>query len=159
MIFKNKLIAYIIIIVIITIIITVCLYQKNWSIDFEEITSYDINPTINLDESNIVWFSLRDKKYEGFYSNKMLDNYGIDSQNITFDYDQYTYIFTIGHKLNSIKYSYSLFKNRQFVFFPKQFIGEVNLDENLQNKVFVYKIMKMDIDCDYHSPKSHVTFS
>ena len=62
-------------------------------------------------------------------------------------------------KLKSIKYSYSVSKNRKFLFFPKQLIGQVTLDKNMIDKIFIYRIEKMDIDCDFHNPQAYVSYS
>lgn len=130
-------------------------YTKNRNIIFEEFEEYSVNSTEI--ESNI-WFTLRDEKFNGFYSTEKLKQYGIETDNISFDFEHYTYVITIGHKLKDIKYSYSLTKNRKLLIFPKQFIGRVTLDKDSENKIFIYKIKRMDIDCDYHDPKSYVSF-
>ena len=49
-------------------------------------------------------------------------------------------------------------KNRKFIFIPKQFIGKVELKKDFSNRVYIYKIKKMDIDCDYHDRSKNVEF-
>ena len=82
-----------------------------------------------------------------------------NNDDIVFDYDHYTYIVTIGHELINIEYSRSDMKNRIYGIFPKQYVGHVTLKEDLTDKVYIYRIKKMDIDCDYHEPNRSVTFS
>ena len=37
-------------------------------------------------------------------------------------------------------------------------MGHVTLKEETTDKVYIYRIPKMDIDCDYHEPQRAVTF-
>ena len=147
-----------VILVVVLIILTAWLFNKKWDIQFVEVASYDTGKALPHKDP-LVWFSQRHDKYQGFFSIQELENYGIETQDMSFDLKNHTYIFTIGHELKSIEYSYSIFKKRRFIILPKQVIGIVTLDETLVNKVFVYRIRKMDIDCDYHDPKAYVTFS
>jgi hypothetical protein len=156
---RKKILRYILIVVLfILVLMSIFLYKKRWDIQFEEVAFYETNIVLTQDES-LLWFSLRHSNYHGFYSVEYLRNYGVDVSDIEFDFDNYTYIFTIGHELMRLEYSYSQFKNRRFLMFPKQLIGIVTLDEGLVNKVFVYKINRMDIDLDYHAPRTNVYFS
>ena len=100
-------------------------------------------------------------RHEKDYAIGLLETYGVDHMDLSipFDFDNYTYIFTIGHELRSIQYSYSVFKNRQFIIFPRDLIGIADLDENLENKVFVYRIRRQEIGSDLKNPRAHVTFS
>lgn len=109
---------------------------------------------------HILWFTLRSSEYSGFYSEESLDTLGVENyEDIAFDYDRYTYIVTIGHELISIEYSRSDMKNRIYGIFGKQYVGHVTLKEEATDKVYIYKIKKMDIDCDYHEPERDVIFS
>ena len=49
-------------------------------------------------------------------------------------------------------------KNRVMVIFPKQYIGKVVLCEEDTGKVYIYRVKKMDIDCDYHEREKNVSF-
>jgi len=146
------------ILVVVLAILSVLTFNKKWDIQFVEIASYDTGNALPH-EDPLVWFTLRHDRYKGFFSISQLENYGVETQDMYFDYDNYTYIFTIGHELKSIEYSYSIFKNRRFIVFPKEAIGIVTLDETLVERVFVYRIKRMDIDCDYHDRRAYVTFS
>ena len=126
-------------------------------IDFEQVCEKDYKPTKNF--STHLWLTLRSSEYSGFYSEGVLDTLGVDYNDIIFDYDRYTYIITIGHELLDIKYSRSDMKNRIYGIFGKQYVGHVTLKEETTDKVYIYRIPKMDIDCDYHEPKRAVTFS
>ena len=134
------------------------LSYKTWTLQFTEIASYDTGRVLTSEET-LVWFSLRHDDYQGFFSSDILKNLGVDAESMIFDFEQNTYVITIGHELRDIKYRYSTFKKRRFVILPKQAIGIVTLDGSLVNKVFVYRIRKMDIDCDYHDRRAYVTFS
>lgn len=132
------------------------IYNLNFSIDFEQIEELSCKE-ISADEKQ-KWFSLRHEDYKPFYSADMLDNYGVKSSEINFDFKNYTYIVTIGHKLKKIEYSYSTMKNRTFFVIPKQFVGHVVLNSKLNNNIYIYRINKMDIDCNYHNPSEYVIF-
>ena len=108
---------------------------------------------------HVQWFSLRHNDYCGSFSADFLKIYEAEADDIAFDFDNYTYIFTIGHELVNIEYSYSQFKNRRLLFFPEQLVGIVTLDENLVDMVFVYRVKRMNIDLDYHSPRVNVYFT
>lgn len=133
-------------------------YSQKYTLGFEKVTEIDRIP----DDNDLYWFTLRHEEYNGFYDVEMLENLSSnigDVDNIDFDYDNYTYVITIGHELKSISYSYSDVKNRKFLFIPKQFVGNVVLDSKETDKLYIYKIKKMDIDCDYHDRDVGVNFS
>ena len=126
------------------------------AIDFERVCEKDYKPTKNF--STHLWFTLRSPEYSGFFPEESLDTLGVDYNDIPFDYNRYTYIITIGHELLDIKYSRSDMKNRIYGIFGKQYVGHVTLKEETTDKVYIYRIPKMDIDCDYHEPQRAVTF-
>ena len=148
----------IIFLVIMIVLFAVWVLHKKWKLQFVEIDSVDTNRVLT-NEEQIMWFTIRHNNYSGFFSIDILKSYGIEIEDSFFEWDNYTYVFTIGHKLKSIEYSYSIFKNRNIVGFPKQLIGIVTLEANAVNKVFIYRIRKMDIDCDYHDPSAFVTYT
>jgi hypothetical protein len=126
-------------------------------IPYEKVTQYEFS----LDDDNInytFWFTIRDELFNGWFTNDYLTNMGIDISNIEFDYNKYTYVITIGYELHRISYSYSDMKNRKFGFVPKQFVGKVELQRELKNIVYIYRIKRMDIDCDYHERNRNVFF-
>ena len=77
---------------------------------------------------------------------------------MSFDFSHYTYIVTCGHELRSIKYSLSQTKNRRFLFIPKQFVGIVELQYDPSLYVHIYRVKKLDIDCDYHEMSKNVSY-
>lgn len=162
----NKIVRTIVIvfIIIVLLILSVIIigriffYSQKYTLGFEKVTEIDRIP----DDNGLYWFTLRHEEYNGFYDVEMLENLSSnidDVDNIDFDYDNYTYVITVGHELKSISYSYSDMKNRKFLFIPKQFVGNVVLDSKETDKLYIYKIKKMDIDCDYHDKKVGVNFS
>lgn len=161
----NKIIRAIIIIFIIIIMLVLSVivigrmffYNQKYTLNFEKVAEFDKGQNDN----DLYWFTLRDKEYHGFYGVEMLENLSFnadDVDDIDFDYNNYTYIITIDHELKKISYSYSDMKNRKFLFIPKQFVGNVVLDSKETNKLYIYRIKKMDIDCDYHNPDYGVSF-
>lgn len=126
------------------------------SIDFEQVCEKDYNTEKGKEH---FWFTIRSPEFSGFYSEESLDTLGVDYNGVTFDYDRYTYIITIGHELLNIEYSRNDMKNRICGIFGKQYVGHVTLKEEATDKVYIYRINKMDIDCDYHEPRRAVTFS
>lgn len=156
---KKKVIFISIIFIMILMLLSVIIYHTNFSLQFEEVGCFD--GKINS-ESNSVWFTLRDESYSGFYEETRLENLlksENEFSNLDFKYDEYTYIITIGHELNKISYTFSQMKNRKLMIIPKQFVGIVDLKKESTEKIYIYKIKRMDIDSDVHSPMRGVSFS
>ncbi len=128
------------------------LYFHDFNIKFEMVYESDnlVNLTneISPNYDGTTWFTLRNKSYDGFYSEEYLKEFDIDFKQ--FNYDKYTYIVTVGHTMKSISYSYDTMKNRKLLVLPKEFIGKIVLNDKFENKVFIYKIKRIDLDCDYH---------
>lgn len=140
-------------IVIIAALITGYIFHnKDYNLKYTLVYS-EFCDNINGDE---YWFSLRDEKYNGFFTEGYLRNYGVEFSD--YDYENYTYIVTLGHELKEITYSPKEMKDRVMVIFPKQYIGKVVLDKNDTGKVYIYRVKKMDIDCDYHERSKNVSF-
>ena len=143
--------------VLIFIGLTNFIYKIEFKLTFEQIEQIPISTDSNH-KNGLVWFTLRDEKYNGFFSTEMLDNYGTTSDELNMDFSNYTYIVTLGHKLENIRYSFSQMKNRKYLFIPKQFVGIVNLQYEYSPNIYIYRIKKMDIDCDYHEPNKNVFY-
>lgn len=139
------------------IIFIMSIYKKEFELPFEQVEQISVSADV-LSEKTLVWFTLRDEKYCGFYSSEMLLNYGIMPDKLDMDFSNYTYVVTVGHKLENISYSFSQMKNRKFLFIPKQFVGIVNLQYECSSNLYIYRIKKMDIDCDYHEPNKNVFY-
>lgn len=157
---KKRKALIIFVIMLIFVAVTVILYKSYFSISFEKI--YECNADIP-EENDLYWFTQRDASYDGFFgtNNDWIYNLvdkSVDIESMHFDYNNYTYVITIDHELKKISYSYSDMKNRKFLFIPKQFVGNVVLDSKETNKLYIYRIKKMDIDCDYHNPDYGVSF-
>lgn len=141
------------------------IYNVNFNLKFEYVGTLSGNSTYTSDNSSSLftsWFTIRDQSYNGFYDEGQLDfmvKSKDDLKNYDFDYDNYTYVVTVGHELKKISYSYSQMKNRKFLFIPKQFVGNVILDKNNTDNIYIYRIKKMDIDYDYHDRNRGVSFS
>lgn len=129
--------------------------MKNHTIKYELVEECESTYEY-INNSSVKWFTLRSEKYNGFYSENMLKNYNVKYKK--FDYKRYTYIVVIGHKMKRIEYNYKNMKNRKLLFIPKQFVGIIYLELRQTNKVYIYKINKMDIDCDYHNPTSNIYY-
>ncbi|MBP0960160.1 MAG: hypothetical protein J5992_08545 [Oscillospiraceae bacterium] len=149
----KKALFFIIPIVVIVVLITgVIFYNKDYNLDYT-LVYYE---TCDNTDDNTYWFSLRDEKYNGFFTEEYLRNYGVKFSD--FDYENYTYIVTFGHELKGITYSPKKTKNRVMFVFPKQYIGKVVLCKENTGKVYIYRVKKMDIDCDYHERDKNVSF-
>ncbi len=88
----------------------------------------------------------------------MLESYCEDYETGQLDRENYTYVVTCGHKLKNISYNLFETKNRKFIVFPKQFVGRVVLEYEESDNIYIYKIKKIDIDCDYHDRARNVYF-
>ena len=133
----------------------VALYNVKFNLPFEPVERIAVK---DIPDSELAWFSLRDEKYSGFFTLEKLTEYGADASDLSFDFSHYTYIVTCGHELRSIKYSLSQTKNRRFLFIPKQFVGIVELQYDSSPYVYIYRVKKLDIDCDYHERSKKVYY-
>ncbi|MBE6838148.1 MAG: hypothetical protein E7507_01210 [Ruminococcus sp.] len=149
---KKVLVFIIPIVIIVALIIGAIFYNKDYNLDYTLVYSETCDNT----DDGLYWFSLRDEKYNGFFTEEYLDNFGVEFSD--YDYKNYTYIVTFGHELKRITYSPKETKNRVMVVFPKQYIGKVVLDKEDTGKIYIYRVKKMDIDCDYHERDKNVSF-
>ena len=133
------------------------IHKKDFKLQFEQVEQISVSDDL-VNKNELVWFTLRDGKYNGFFSEEILDDYGVSPDKINMDFSEYTYVITVGHKLENISYSFSQMKNRKFLFIPKQFVGVVNLQYEYSPNLYIYRIKKMDIDCDYHEPNKNVFY-
>lgn len=133
----------------------VALYNVKFNLPFEPVERIAVD---DIPDSELAWFSLRDEKYSGFFDIEKLTEYGADASDLNLDFSHYTYIVTCGHELRSIKYSLSQTKNRRFLFIPKQFVGIVELQYDPSPYVYIYRVKKLDIDCDYHERSKNVYY-
>lgn len=139
---------------VVFVLLTFIIYKAHFNLPYEYVGSFNI-----ADDENVpLWFSVRDDKYYGFYDEKCLLKYCEDYNIGTIDTQKYTYIITCGHKLSSISYSFSEMKNRSFIIFPKQYIGKVLLEYEETDMVYIYRVKKIDIDCDYHNSSYNVFY-
>ena len=145
-------------IIILTVLIVTAIVIKPYDREIElEFEFVDVIENVKADDLNYrYWFTLRDEKYSGFVEASILDEYEYDTS--IFDFDNYTYVITLGHELKKIEYNFAYMKNRIYIVFPKQFIGKVTLNSVKTNDIYIYKIRKMDIDYDYHDPSKRVVF-
>ena len=150
---------FIMVIFVLLIILIFIIFIFNFNIKYEYVATFSGNIS---SENSLSWFTLRDEKYHGFFDETRLENLLKTKEklnNYDFNYEKYTYVITVGHELKQISYSFSQMKNRKFLFMPKQFVGNVELTKEYTDKIYVYRIKKMDIDCDYHNRERGVSFS
>lgn len=125
-------------------------------IQFDKI--YESKVELDSYSDQLVWFTLRDKCFDGFFDISMLERLGVDYSNMKIDYNNDTYVVTIGYELVNLSYSYSDMKNRKLGIIPKQFVGKVGLKDEFKEMIYIYKIKRLDIDCDYHDRRKNVSF-
>ena len=150
---------FIMVIFVLLIILIFIIFIFNFNIKYEYVATFSGNIS---SENSLSWFTLRDEKYHGFFDETRLENLLKTKEklnNYDFNYEKYTYVITVGHELKQISYSFSQMKNRKLLFMPKQFVGNVELTKEYTDKIYVYRIKKMDIDCDYHNRERGVSFS
>ncbi len=155
----TKTVKYVLIALSILFFLGLCVFihKKDFKLQFEQVEQISVSDDL-VNKNELVWFTLRDGKYNGFFSEEILDDYGVSPDKINMDFSEYTYVITVGHKLENISYSFSQMKNRKFLFIPKQFVGVVNLQYEYSPNLYIYRIKKMDIDCDYHEPNKNVFY-
>ena len=134
---------------------TALLKMVYFSIPFEYVAKYKAEDI----EKMPIWFSVRDKKYSGFFDEELLSEHCVGYRKDELDLENYTYIVTCGHKLKEISYSFCETKNRKLLFIPKQYVGRVILYYEENSYIYIYKVKKIDIDCDYHDRNKNVYFT
>lgn len=143
---SKKMIVIVVIVLAFSIFLGGVLYYMQFNIRFENLDTVK-EPEGFTEKIDAVWFTLRDENYKGFFPNDTLSDYGIE---VDMDFQRYTYVITCGHEMVKLEKSYSKMKNRKFGFLPKQFIGQITLKEADDHMVHIYRIPRMDIDCNYH---------
>ena len=136
-------------------VLSAAVYNAKFDLPFEPVERIAVK---DIPDSEPAWFSLRDEKYSGFFTLEKLTEYGAESSDLSLDFSHYTYIVTCGHELRSIKYSLSQTKNRRFLFIPKRFVGIVELQYDPSPYVYIYRVKRLDIDCDYHEMSKNVSY-
>lgn len=149
---SKKMIVIVVIVLAFSIFLGGVLYYMQFNIRFENLDTVK-EPSGFSENIDAIWFTLRDEKYKGFFPNNTLSDYGID---IDMDFQTYTYVITCGHEMTKLERSYSKMKNKIFGFLPKQFIGQITLKEADDHMIHIYRIPKMDIDCNYHQREQYV---
>jgi len=129
------------------------MWNRRNSLEFTLIQTVPVAEKFYGDE--LKWFSVRDEKFQGFHGTGEEMLRGFTGKSFDLDIENYTYIVTIGHELESLKFSLSAIKN---TFPPKQFVGIITPKEERADLIYIYRIKKMDIDYDYHDPSGFVTF-
>ena len=123
-------------------------YQFNTfhTVDLELIYEKDLDPNFYDSMNSTVWYTLRSNSFNGLRvkSPEYFDN-------IKLDYDKYTYIVVNDHELKELKYTWKEVNLRKFVIFPDQFVGFATLGKQRTGKTYLYRIKKLNIDCDYHA--------
>ena len=153
----KKIVIIISIVILILLVIVFCIYHLPIYREIKYEVVFEKDAKTDLSDAYLKWFTVRDGKYNGFFDLEMLESY-IGEEHEKLDVVDYTYIVTVGRQLKSISYSYSQMKNRNSIGLPKQFIGKVVLSEEQTNKIYVYKVKKIDIDCDYHNPNINIIY-
>ena len=157
---KRGIFLLIVFLIIVVIAVLVVLYHKTWNLDFEEEESFEYNHTALTQEDHnntLKWFSLRHNSYQGANSIDTLKRYGVDVEGLHFDFDNYTYIFTVGHRLISIKHNYSIFDQRNVLLLPNRFVGIVTLNKQCEDKIFVYRIRRLNIN-SHKNPNEYIVW-
>lgn len=120
-------------------------------IKYELVYEFTVNNTQNFDK--LPWFTLVDSKYQPFFDEDYLTNEnGLNlKENIDydFDYDNYSYIVCCGHKLKELRPTDV--KKRVFLVLPYEISATATLEKEKSNIIYVYRIRKFNIACDYHN--------
>lgn len=122
-------------------------------IDFKYATEIEVDENLLADEQ-FPWISVIDEKFDPLFTEEYLGNkYGsqILKHEDFSDKDNCTYIVTFGRKLHSIAYKCIEARTKHLGFIPKQLIGKVSLSDETDNKIYVYKIQKINLVSDYYN--------
>ena len=122
-------------------------------IDFKYVTEIEVDENL-LENESFPWMSIIDEKYHPFFNEGYLkNNYGsqiLEHEDFS-DKDKCTYIVTFGRKLDSIAYKRSEARTKYLGFIPRQLIGKVSLSDETDNKIYVYKIQKINLVNDMYN--------
>lgn len=129
--------------------ISILLYNMTYSLAFENVSECE-EPNKNIFIEGILWYTVTDEKYQQFFSIDEIKK----SIHYDFDTENYSYIVCRNHQLKKMTFKISNPKKRKFIFFPYEIVGNAVLDKEADNKIYVYRIRKMNITIDYHNPDS-----
>ena len=129
--------------------ISILLYNMSYSLDFERVYECE-EPNKSIFMEGISWCTVTDEKYQQFFSMDEIKK----SINYDFDTENYSYIVCHNHQLKKMTFKISNPKKRKFIVFPYEIVGNALLDKETDNKIYVYRIRKMNITIDYHNPDS-----
>lgn len=149
----RKIVVFFIVIFLFSVVV-ILLESYQFSLSYDFIAKYEAD---NID-SLPVWFTVRSKEFEGFYDEEVLKMHCKDYEYGLLDTTKYTYIVTCSHQLMNASYSFSEVTNRKLLFIPKQYVGRVVLSYEKSKYIYIYKIKKIDIDCDFHDQTRNVFY-
>ncbi len=154
MVFMRKIKRFFLLSIIFFIVIIIIL-NFNYTLKFEEIQSIIPEEELNPIHCTMKpWFSVRDKKFNGWYDLSYIENLGIDCKD--WDFQKYTYIICRGYELK--KFSISPIKLNKKSTLSLEFVGITEFNETFSNQIYVYRINKCNVDFNYDEPAMYSIF-
>lgn len=150
-----KRLKFIVLFIIILFLILICCIITPINLQFEYVDKIPIeyNEEINSDTP---WFTVVNEEYAPLFGlGNLQGSYGVDVESVQSDFDlnNYSYVVCYGHELNRITYSY-LNPKRRIGLIPYELTAKATLSSEKQNYIYIYRIKKANIVCNYHDMDS-----
>lgn len=138
---------------IVLIIISMCICCAFVPINIKYEFAYKIPITYSeQSRDNLPWFTVVNENYEPMFNLDSLGNYGVDKNTVEykFDLENYSYIICYGHELKKITYRYIKPIKRKGLI-PYTLTATATMSSENQNGIFIYRIKRKNITCDFHN--------
>lgn len=150
-----KRLKFIVLFIIILFLILICCIITPINLQFEYVDKIliEYNEEINSDTP---WFTVVNEEYAPLFGlGNLQGSYGVDVESVQSDFDlnNYSYVVCYGHELNRLTYSYLKPKRRKGII-PYELTAKATLSSEKQNYIFIYRIKKANIVCNYHDMDS-----
>ena len=137
------------------LVVLVLLMKFKYNLKFEAIEEVIPNEELNPISSTMKpWFSIRNEKYNPWYDLNYISDIGLNCEE--WDIDKYTYIICLGYELKKLSFSPLLLNIKSD--FQIEYIGITEFNSAFSNRVYVYRIPKMNIDFNYGEPARYSKF-
>ena len=135
------------VLVLILIVFTIKILPKfEFTLNPQYMCTMPSNIDYNFDPYATYWATIKDDKYESWYSeygSKLILDY-MEQNGLNPDTSKYTYIVVYQYDLDSMTYSFG-----RMNYAYTQFVGRAYLSNYEEGKTNIYRIRKMNLDSTY----------
>ncbi len=144
--FKKKLLLCICFLFVIVAFVLGILPKFEFTLNSQYMCTMPSNIDYNFDPYATYWATIKDDKYESWYSgygSKLILDY-MEQNGLNPDTSKYTYIVVYQYDLDSLTYSFG-----RMNYAYTQFVGCAYLSNYEEGKTNIYRIRKMNLDSTY----------